>query len=141
MAGGINHAKQTLIAEANELSMEAKEICKQLKNGKAGDIETISKAISLLVKDASLKTRMLTPIFEADFVTTEDCKLLHTDCQKLFQETLKKESEKPEKQDGEITEVSIGSLHIKGKLNVIIVGMFILAVGVGFAIGKTEGWW
>jgi hypothetical protein len=109
---GINNAKKIVIDEANELANE-------LKNGNSGDIQVQGKAIALLVK-------MISPLYSAEFVTVEDCKAKH--------ESLSKE-------DVEITDLSVGPLHIKGRVNALIIMIIVLAAGVIFAIGKTENWW
>lgn len=128
MAGGNNSAKKIVIKKVKDLTDSARDIAKNLQNGKSGDMHEMSRAIALLVESDILKNEMITALYEPEFVTIEECRKQH-------------EKKEVDKSEVELTEVSIGSLHIKGKLNVIIVGMFILAVGVGFAIGKTEGWW
>lgn len=128
MAGGNNSAKKIVIKKVKDLTDSAKDIAKNLQNGKSGDMHEMSRAIALLVESDILKNEMITALYEPEFVTIEECRKQH-------------EKKEVDKSEVELTEVSIGSLHIKGKLNVMIVGMFILAVGVVFAIGKTEGWW
>ena len=115
MPGGINHAKKIVIDEAACLA-------EKLQNGKSNCVETQGKAIALIVK-------MLTPLYEADFVTVEQCRKTH--------ENLKKE----ESESGELTELAVGPMHIKGKINVAYLLIFLCLAGVVFAIGKTEGWW
>lgn len=128
MAGGNNSAKKIVIKKVKDLTDSARDIAKNLQNGKSGDMHEMSRAIALLVESDILKNEMITALYEPEFVTIEECRKQH-------------EKKEVDKSEVELTEVSIGSLHIKGKLNVIIVGMFILAVGVVFVIGKTEGWW
>lgn len=141
MPGGNNHAKQTVLKMVKDIENDSKKIVDDLQNGKSGDSHTISKAIALLIKSDSLTKQMITPLFEAEFVTIEDCKAAQKEC-RLIQEGMKLiKKEGKEGEEGEITELSIGPMHIKGKLDAMIVGMIILAVGVGFVIGKTEGWW
>lgn len=63
---------------------EAKELAGKLQNGKAGDPETQGRAIGLLVK-------MVTPLYAADFVTSEDCRKSH---ERLTQDECRKSHEK-----------------------------------------------
>jgi len=120
MAGGINHAKKIVIDEAKELADD-------LSNGNGSDPKKQGQAIALIVK-------MLTPMYEADFVTKEDCAIQH--------ELLKKDIESKSEVGnlGDITEFNVGPMHIKGKLNFMMVMMVLMFVGVLFAIAKTEGW-
>ncbi len=60
MAGGEQHAKQTLVDETERLSND-------LRNGHAGDISKIGELLILV-------TKMMIPMYMNVFVTEEDCK-------------------------------------------------------------------
>jgi len=60
MAGGGNHAKQTVLKQADKL-------VQKLNNGSAGCLETQGNAMALMLD-------MLRPLYENEFVTVEDCK-------------------------------------------------------------------
>lgn len=112
MAGGNNHAKQIVIEQAESLSAD-------LQNGHEGDLGKMGRLLAL-------QTKMITPMYEADFVTMEDCAKNH-------------------KGNGDgITKIRVGPISIEGKLSTALIqsGCTIMCcVGVIFAIGKAESWW
>lgn len=59
MAGGEQHAKQTLVDETERLSA-------QLRNGHSGDITKIGELLILV-------TKMMVPMYMNVFVTAEEC--------------------------------------------------------------------
>lgn len=112
MAGGVNHAKQIVVEEATQLAQD-------LQNGHAGDPHTQGRAIGLIVK-------MITPLYEADFVTVEDCRKQH------------------EPKTNNQIKLKAGPFGFEGALtpSLVLVGMFVAGVGgLGFVIGKAQGWW
>jgi len=113
----INNAKKIVIEEATCLA-------NKLHDGDSNCTETQGKAIALIVK-------MVTPLYEAEFVTIEECRKNH--------ELLTKKNE-----NGELTELAVGPMKIKGKIgriNFTMILVIMCMIGVVFAIGKTEGWW
>ncbi len=60
MAGGEQHAKQTLVDETERLSND-------LRNGHAGDIAKIGELLILV-------TKMMIPMYMTVFATEKDCK-------------------------------------------------------------------
>ena len=113
MAGGVNHAKKIVIDQANDLA-------DKLENGKSDCVETQGKAIALIVK-------MLSPLYEAEFVTIEECKKQH--------ENFRKEK---------AMKIKIGPVGLEGNLPPIIILCLVLMSCFGsliFVIGKTQSWW
>jgi len=106
---------------------QAQELADILKNGNAADLNTHGKAIGLIID-------MVCPIFNANLVTLEDCKRNQEEC-RIHNIALNKEVS-----DG-ITDLSVGPVHIKGRVNALMVMVIILTAGVVFAIGKSENWW
>ena len=116
MAGGHNHAKQIVIEQATCLA-------DKLQNGNSGCTETQGKAIGLLVK-------MVTPLYEAEFVTIQDCRKMHG----------------PEKDDKDVktTKIKIGSVSIEGPLTaaILVNAVPVLCIAaVVFMVGKVQSWW
>lgn len=114
MAHGDNHAKQIVIDEATELA-------DSLQNGNAGCPQTQGKAIALLVK-------MITPLYQAEFMTVEECVRVHKNGN----------GKKP------ITRLKIGPVEIEGTITTAIIANFIplLCCSVCvFVLGKTQNWW
>lgn len=70
MSAEVNHAKKIVVEEAAQLADE-------LQNGNGGDLSTQGRAIGLIVK-------MITPLYEADFVTTQECGKLREDLRGEF---------------------------------------------------------
>ncbi len=114
MAHGDNHAKQIVIDEATRLA-------DKLQNGGAGCAETQGKAVALLVK-------MITPLYEAEFMTVEECERVH------------------QKSTGskKITRLKIGPVEVEGPLtsailvNIAPIACCVLCV---FTLGKVQNWW
>lgn len=112
MPHGINHAKQIVIGEATELA-------RKLQNGDAGCVKTQGRAIALLVK-------MITPLYEADFVTVEDCGQMHKG------------------RSGKITKIKIGPIVFEGPISTALLINTIpllCCVVVVFMAGKLQNWW
>lgn len=116
MAHGDNHAKQIVIDEATRLA-------DKLQNDKAGCAETQGKAVALLVK-------MITPLYEAEFMTVEECERVHQNSngsKKIARLKLK-----------------IGPIQVEGPLTSAIlvhiapIACCILCV---FTLGKVQNWW
>ena len=113
MAGGINHAKQIVLDQANGLAED-------LQNGHAGDLDKMGRLLALQVK-------MITPIYEADFVTTADC-------------AKSRENEKLAK----VTKFKVGPVSIEGRLSTAVVSAatpILCCAMILFGVGKAEGWW
>ena len=113
MAGGNNHAKQIVIEEAECLA-------KKLQNGNAGCAQTQGRAIALLVK-------MITPLYEAEFVTIEQCNKVHRTSKVA-----------------KFTRLKIGPVEIEGRATTALILNsipLICCIGMFFVIGKTQGWW
>ena len=113
MAGGINHAKQIVIEEAECLAQK-------LQNGNAGCPETQGRAIALLVK-------MITPLYTAEFVTVEECVAKSKSC-KVVRSTKIKVG--PVAIEGRIT-----TALLMNSVPLICVGILV------FILGKSENWW
>jgi hypothetical protein len=132
MPNGTNSAKQTLVDEVNRL----------LHDVDTGDInisaqETFLHALTLML-------RMLSPMFMADYVTTEECRSQH---RALLRPKKDVKSSIEDNNDDELHEdigFKIGPLSINGHLSqfIILVLLNIICIaGVVFAIGKAEQWW
>lgn len=120
MPGGVNHAKKIVIDEANCL-------VDKLKNGGSNKIETQNEALGLIVK-------MITPLYAAEFVTIEELEK----CQDKHKVIIDGKVNKDNK-DG-VTELSVGPMRIKGRINIEYVFIIICMIGVAYAIFKAEGW-
>jgi hypothetical protein len=118
MAGGIYHAKKIVIDEATCLA-------NKLQNGGASCPETQGKAIALIVK-------MITPLYEAEFVTLEECRIRH--------DLIKNNGNS----DKKIIKLKLGPVGIEGNVNPILM-LAILTIccfgGLIFILGKAEKWW
>lgn len=113
MANGINHAKKIVLDEAEELA-------RQLQNGHAGDQHTQGRAIALLVK-------MISPLYVADFVTADECKLQH-----------------PASSAAKRINVKAGPFAFEGEFNATAFVSMLAISSVGlviFMLGKIENWW
>ena len=113
MVHGINHAKQIVIGEAECLVEE-------LQNGGAGCVETQGKAIALIVK-------MITPLYEADFVTAEECQQRHN-----------------ENKSNRATKLKIGPIEIEGLITTTLLVNsipLICSIVVIYMTGKGQNWW
>ena len=114
MAHGDNHAKQIVIDEATRLA-------NKLENGSAGCAETQGKAVALLVK-------MITPLYEAEFMTVEECGRVH----------------RSSNWSKKITRLKIGPVEVEGPLtaailvNIVPIACCILCF---FTLGKGQNWW
>ena len=114
MAHGDNHAKQIVIDEATRLA-------DKLQNDKAGCAETQGKAVALLVK-------MITPLYEAEFMTVEECERVH----------------RSSNGSKKITRLKIGPVEVEGPLtsailvNIAPIACCALCV---FTLGKVQNWW
>ncbi len=114
MAHGDNHAKQIVIDEATRLA-------DKLQDGSAGCAETQGKAVALLVK-------MITPLYEADFVTVEECERVH----------------RSPNGSKKITRLKIGPVEVEGPLTAaILVNIAPIACCAlcFFTLGKVQNWW
>ena len=118
MAGGINHAKKIVIDEAICLA-------EKLQNGDAACAETQGKAIALIVK-------MITPLYEAEFITVEECRRKHA------HKTTNADVEK------KIIKLKLGPLALEGNFSPMLFLVLLMMVGFGcliYALGKSETWW
>jgi len=114
MVHGNNHAKQIVIDQATGLA-------NKLQNGSAGCTETQGKAIGLLVQ-------MVTPLYEADFITVQECK----------ENRAKSNTEK------KTTKIKLGPIEIEGPLTTtaILQCMPIVCCGIIiFMVVKVQNWW
>lgn len=124
---GENDAKQAILDITDKLEEKAQKIVKELENGKAGDIQTISKAIALLVEGDSIKTRMIRPLFMANLVTVEECKMRHTEIE--HKKALK---------------LKLGPVAIEGNfssISILIIMMVLCSGGLIVVIGKAAQLW
>ena len=116
MSGGNNHAKQIVIEEAEKLAAE-------LQNGGAGDPLIQGRAISLIVK-------MVTPLYQAEFVTVRECQTMHD-------KTVKQSRHRN-------TRLKIGPIEIEGPLKASLILNsipFACVAALTFVIGRTQQWW
>ena len=114
MAHGDNHAKKIVIDEATCLA-------DKLQNGNAACSKTQGKAIALLVK-------MITPLYEAEFMTVDECKRVHRNGN----------GKKP------ITRLKIGTVEIEGTITTAIIANFMPLLCCGmcvYVVGKIQNWW
>jgi len=114
MAHGDNHAKRIVIDEAERLA-------NKLQNGGAGCTETQGEAVALLVK-------MITPLYEAEFMTVEACERVH----------------RKTKGSKKITRLKIGPFEIEGPMTTaILVNIAPVACCTlcFFALGRMQNWW
>jgi len=117
MANGNNHAKQIVIGEANTLAAK-------LKNGSAGDAAVQGQAIGLIVK-------MITPLYEADFVTIPDCDKLRKDLK----------GAPPKKRP---MKIKVGPVAFEGFVSqtvLLSIPSIISSLCIIFAVGKMQNWW
>lgn len=142
MANGINHAKKIVLDQAQELAHN-------LQNGNSGDQHLQGKAIGLVIQ-------MITPLYEADFTTTEACekiralrdkviidKLDSLDAKRDQTEAARESRRKATDQKGPAT-LKLGPLELKGSVVPIFVILGILLVPsalIMYILGKTSGWW
>lgn len=114
MTHGDNHAKQIVIDEATCLA-------DKLQNGDAGCAETQGKAVALLVK-------MITPLYQAEFMTVGECERVH-------------QSNNGRKKS---TRLKIGPVEIEGTIttailvNIVPIACCVMCI---FAVGKSQNWW
>lgn len=114
MAHGDNHAKQIVIDEAIRLA-------NKLQDGSAGCAETQGKAVALLVK-------MITPLYEAEFMTVGECERVH----------------RRPNEGKKITRLKIGPVEVEGPLTAaILVNIAPIACCAlcFFTLGKVQNWW
>ena len=115
MANGENHAKKIVIDEATDLA-------DKLQNGHGADPSTQGKAIGLLVK-------MITPLYEAEFVTIEGCRAMHDQAAAKTAKT---------------TKIKIGPVEYSGPVSsavIMNIGPTICCGGMFYAVGRGQGWW
>lgn len=115
MSNGDNHAKQIVIDEAKSLADD-------LQNGHAGDPHTQGKAIALIVK-------MITPLYQASFMTTEECRLTRKEVGVKSHKTSK---------------IKIGPVQIEGPVVGVLLSHFIPVACcciAMYAVGKLQNWW
>lgn len=103
-----NYAKQIVLEEAGHLA-------KSLQNGKSGDPETQGRAIGLLVK-------MITPLYEADFVTKQECLLSHDVLVKQMKSLQKTETKK--------VNLKAGPLQFEGAITPLIAVLAIAGIAI-----------
>jgi len=118
MANGIHHAKQIVVDEAASYA-------KKLQNGSAADPITQGRAIGLLVK-------MVTPLYEANLRTVEDCEGLRKGCQGRIVK-----SKNPIK-------LKLGPVAFEGFVTpaiLLALPNIVICVSGGFALGRWQGWW
>jgi hypothetical protein len=138
MANGVNHAKKIVIDEAEGLA-------DQLQNGAAGDTQVQGKAIGLIVK-------MITPLYEADFVTVETCAATRSQCNESIISKIDEAIENGKLRTEELIDpknmskaaLKLGPLELKGgvvPMASILVAFLSPVAGMVFLIGKFEGWW
>lgn len=108
MAHGDNHAKRIVMDEAARLAHK-------LQNGSAGCPETQGEAVGLLVK-------MITPLYEAEFMTVEECERVH-------------------KKPKGITKLKFGPFSIEGMLTPTVIVPIACNVFWVFALGRIQSWW
>lgn len=116
MAHGDNHAKRIVIDEATRLA-------DKLQNGSAGCAETQGKAVALLVK-------MITPLYEAEFMTVEECERVH--------------QKSTGSKKGTRAKIKIGPVEVEGPLTAaILVNIAPIACCAlcFFTLGKVQNWW
>lgn len=121
MAGGNNHAKRIVIDEAESLAQE-------LQNGHAGCAKTQGRAIALIVK-------MISPLYEAEFVTTEECRISHD---KLIEDCHGKRG------INKITKLKIGPIQVEGPIitTILMNSVPLICCGIlAYMLGKTQHWW
>ena len=114
MAHGDNHAKKIVIDEATRLA-------DKLQDDSAGCPETQGKAVALLVK-------MITPLYEAEFMTVEECGRIHG----------------KSKGSKKLTRIKIGPVELEGPLTTaILVNIAPVACCAlcFFTLGKVQNWW
>ena len=115
MAAGVNHAKQLVLDQANCL-------VEKLQNGNSQCPETQGRALGLVLK-------MITPMFEAEFVTVQDCKKTH---------------EKNLSKGNKVTRIKVGPVEIEGAITTTLLlhgTNFLFGAGLIFMIGKVQNWW
>lgn len=114
MSHGDNHAKQLVIKQARILTED-------LQNGGAGDQHKQGQAVGLLLE-------MLTPIYEAEFVTVKECGEMHAKQVKVSVPT----------------KIKLGPFQIEGNITAaLLMNSFpiLCCGGMFFALGKSLGWW
>lgn len=114
MSHGDNHAKQLVIKQARILTED-------LQNGGAGDQHKQGQAVGLLLE-------MLTPIYEAEFVTVKECEDIHA-----------KQVKVPK-----ATKIKLGPFQIEGNITAaLLINCFpiICCVALFIALGKSLSWW
>lgn len=118
MTHGDNNAKQIVIDQATDLA-------KKLQNGNAGCVDTQGKAIGLIVK-------MITPLYKASFVTTNDCK------------KLRQESHPDIKRHIKSMRVKVGPVEVEGPLVGSVITNIVPVMcccAIVYVIGKVHNWW
>ena len=114
MPHGDNHAKQIVIDEATCLA-------DKLQNGNAGCKETQGRAIALLVK-------MITPLYQAEFVTVQECRIEHAKFLKVKK----------------TTRIKLGPFEVEGAFTTALLVNcipLICCVATVFMAGKMQKWW
>ena len=137
MANGVNHAKKIVIDEATSLA-------DQLQNGGAGDTHLQGKAIGLMVK-------MITPLYEADFVTTQSCAAIRMECREEASKIHDKITTDVIEQCSKLSPIKttkavmkLGPLELQGTVVPIAAILLVLVLptaAVTFIMGKSQGWW
>ncbi len=114
MPHGDNHAKQIVINQAKRLTMD-------LQNGCSGDVKKHGQALGLIVE-------MIIPLYEAEFVTVQECERQHIEIKKTKK----------------ITRIKLGPVEIEGAFtSALLIHSIPLAcvAGVVFMAGKMQNWW
>ena len=113
MAHGDNHAKKIVIKRAKTLTAD-------LSNGSAGNVKKQGEALGLIVE-------MITPLYEAEFVTADECK------EKQNKVTKHRSSR-----------IKLGPFEFEGQISTTLIQKapsILCLVGVGFMVGDKLGWW
>jgi len=111
MAHGDNHAKRIVINEATRLA-------NKLQNGGAECTKTQGEAMALVVK-------MITPLYEAEFVTVKECERVH----------------RRSKGNKKRTRIKIGPFEIEGFLNPSVIVPIACCALCLFTLGRVQNWW
>lgn len=133
MAHGVHHAKLAVVKRADDLA-------KKLQNGSAEDQQTQGEAVGLLVE-------MITPLYVANLVTTEECAEIRQKRDKRCVSHLEEMktivgSMKPA--DDPVSTMTIGKFKLTGKFVpyafVLLIILFPYIVNTIRMIKDFKGW-
>jgi len=142
MADGENHAKQIVLGQAKELA-------DKLFNGNAGDTQIQGQAIGLVIQ-------MITPLYEADFMTESGCAMIRLHCeqhQKASHDKIINKIEQiaaiREEKEAETTKyagatLKLGPLSLKGPVVPIFIILSVLltpTAAIMYILGRLQSWW